>query len=111
MNTEKILLTGAAGFIGSYVLGYLNRCGYEQVIIVDDFSDEDKWWNLDEKNIWTKLKDHNFLIGCMRLTQLLIWSYTWARTDTTEFDYAIHEKWNVAYSKEIWNYCAKKIFR
>ena len=37
MNTEKkILLTGAAGFIGSYVLGYLNSCGYQQVIIVDD---------------------------------------------------------------------------
>jgi ADP-L-glycero-D-manno-heptose 6-epimerase len=28
-----------------------------------------------------------------------------ARTDTTEFDYAIHEKLNVEYSKSVWNYC------
>ena len=33
-----------------------------------------------------------------------------ARTDTTEFDYSIHEKLNVEYSKKIWNYCTKKIF-
>ena len=31
-----------------------------------------------------------------------------ARTDTTEFDYAIHEKLNVEYSKKIWNYCTEK---
>jgi ADP-L-glycero-D-manno-heptose 6-epimerase len=34
-----------------------------------------------------------------------------ARTDTTEFDYAILEKLNVDFSKKIWNYCAEKIFR
>jgi ADP-L-glycero-D-manno-heptose 6-epimerase len=31
-----------------------------------------------------------------------------ARTDTTEFDYSIHEKWNVEYSKNIWTYCTEK---
>src|SRR4030095_7722100 len=30
-----------------------------------------------------------------------------ARTDTTEFDYSIHEKLNVQYSKEVWTYCAQ----
>jgi ADP-L-glycero-D-manno-heptose 6-epimerase len=28
-----------------------------------------------------------------------------ARTDTTEFDYSIHEELNVEYSKKIWTYC------
>jgi len=28
-----------------------------------------------------------------------------ARTDTTEFDYAIHEELNLEYSKDVWNYC------
>ncbi|MGF2414451.1 MAG: ADP-glyceromanno-heptose 6-epimerase, partial [Ferruginibacter sp.] len=28
-----------------------------------------------------------------------------ARTDTTEFDYSIHQKLNVEYSQHIWNYC------
>ena len=50
MNKNSfILLTGAAGFIGSYMLGYLNKQGYNKIIIVDDFSDEDKWFNYDGK--------------------------------------------------------------
>lgn len=28
-----------------------------------------------------------------------------ARTDTTEFNYAIHEELNVQYSKDLWQYC------
>ena len=28
-----------------------------------------------------------------------------ARTDTTEFNYSIHQKLNVEYSKMVWNYC------
>ncbi|HLG38933.1 MAG TPA: ADP-glyceromanno-heptose 6-epimerase, partial [Chitinophagaceae bacterium] len=31
-----------------------------------------------------------------------------ARTDTTEFDYSIHERLNVEYSKKIWQYCTEK---
>ncbi|HEX2630188.1 MAG TPA: NAD-dependent epimerase/dehydratase family protein, partial [Chitinophagaceae bacterium] len=41
-QSSTILLTGAAGFIGSYFLGYLNREGYTNIIIVDDFSEEEK---------------------------------------------------------------------
>ena len=52
MNKKsKILLTGAAGFIGSYMLGYLNQKGYENIIIVDDFSREDKRTQLRNKKI------------------------------------------------------------
>lgn len=45
-----ILLTGAAGFIGSYLLGHLNAAGYTRVIIVDDFSREDKKPNYTGKH-------------------------------------------------------------
>jgi ADP-L-glycero-D-manno-heptose 6-epimerase len=31
-----------------------------------------------------------------------------ARTDTTEFDYSIHEKLNVEYSQHVWEYCTQK---
>jgi ADP-L-glycero-D-manno-heptose 6-epimerase len=31
-----------------------------------------------------------------------------ARTDTTEFDYAIHEQLNVVYSQKIWQYCSSE---
>ena len=40
-----IVITGAAGFIASYLVGHLNELGYENLILVDDFSRVDKITN------------------------------------------------------------------
>ncbi len=110
MDTNKtILLTGAAGFIGSYLLGYLNKLGFNNIIIVDDFGDEDKWFNFDDKQFIEKV-ERDVLFEWLKNTDQNIdfVFHLGARTDTTEFDYSIHEKLNVAYSKNIWNYCVDK---
>ena len=110
MNKNSfILLTGAAGFIGSYMLSYLNKQGYNKIIIVDDFSDEDKWFNFDSKKFITKVEREE-LFDWLRLADPKIdfVFHLGARTDTTEFDYSIHERLNLEYSKSIWNYCTKK---
>jgi len=108
-KNKTILLTGAAGFIGSYLLGFLNKQGYANIIIVDEFDNEDKWFNFDDKEFIEKversvlfdwLKENNPTIDFV--------FHLGARTDTTEFDYSIHEKLNVEYSKNIWNYCTEK---
>ena len=108
-KNKIILLTGAAGFIGSYLLGFLNKQGYANIIIVDEFDNEDKWFNFDDKEFIEKversvlfdwLKENNPAIDFV--------FHLGARTDTTEFDYSIHEKLNVEYSKNIWNYCTEK---
>jgi ADP-L-glycero-D-manno-heptose 6-epimerase len=41
-----IVLTGAGGFIGSVVLGYLNSLGYEDIYIFDDLPLDDQYKNL-----------------------------------------------------------------
>ena len=106
LQNDVIVVTGAAGFIGSYLTGYLNQLGFNQLILVDDFSDEKKSANLANKkylhNIhreqffdWVKahpgIVKHVFHLG--------------ARTDTTEMDYAVHKKWNLDYSKLVWEFC------
>jgi ADP-L-glycero-D-manno-heptose 6-epimerase len=110
MNKNSfILLTGAAGFIGSYLLGYLNRQGYHKIIIVDDFGDEDKWFNFDGKKFIAKVEREELFDWLWSANpQIEFVFHLGARTDTTEFDYSIHEKLNVAYSKSIWNHCVEK---
>lgn len=107
MNRDSvILLTGAAGFIGSYMLGYLNKQGYKNIIIVDDFSDEDKWFNFDSKNFIEKIEREELFAWLAKYDRKVSAVFhLGARTDTTEFDYSIHEKLNVEYSKKIWEYC------
>lgn len=108
-NTIVIAVTGAAGFIGSYLTGYLNQMGFDQLILIDDFSKESKTPNLKNKKSihrvhreqffdWTE--NHPGLIKAM--------FHLGARTDTTEMDYAVHKKWNLDYSKDIWNFCIKE---
>jgi len=108
-RNSVILVTGAAGFIGSCMVGYLNRKGYYNIIIVDDFSEDEKKPNYIDKKIVARVErdelfdwlDHN------RVKVDFVF-HLGARTDTTEFDYSIHEKLNVEYSKNIWTYCIQK---
>jgi ADP-L-glycero-D-manno-heptose 6-epimerase len=101
-ENKKILLTGAAGFIGSYMLGFLNRFGYHDIIICDDFSDEDKWFNFDNKKFSEKI-DRNELFDWLKTNTLAIdlVIHFGARTDTTEFNYEVLEKLNVEFSKQV----------
>jgi ADP-L-glycero-D-manno-heptose 6-epimerase len=108
-NNSVILLTGAAGFISSYMLGFLNKKGYSQIVIADDFSEEDKWFNFEDKSFIAKI-DRDKLFDWLGEEERHI-EYVFhlgARTDTTEFDYSIHEKLNVEYSKKIWKFCVEK---
>lgn len=41
-----IVVTGGAGFIGSYLVYELNKRGIDQIYIVDSFRDGAKWLNL-----------------------------------------------------------------
>jgi ADP-L-glycero-D-manno-heptose 6-epimerase len=108
-RNSVILVTGAAGFIGSCMVGYLNRKGYHNIIIVDEFDDENKKLNYEDKKITARV-DRNGLFDWLNdhPMQIDFVFHLGARTDTTEFDYAILEKLNVDFSKKIWGYCTEK---
>ena len=103
-----IVVTGAAGFIGSCLVGFLNDKGYNNLILVDDFSKHEKDANLENKSFTIKVERELFFDWIKKENIKVDFFYhIGARTDTTEFDYAIHEHLNVDYSKKVWNYCTE----
>jgi len=108
-RNSVIIVTGAAGFIGSCMVSYLNRKGYNNIIIVDEFFDDEKKPNYVDKKIVARVeRDDLFNWLVKEPVDVDFIFHLGARTDTTEFDYAIHEKLNVEYSKLVWNYCVQE---
>ena len=108
MNKDKtIVITGAAGFIGSCLTGFLNAKGFTRLILVDEFTEPEKLKNLEGKQFQVKVEREQFFDWLAEQQPAIDFIFhIGARTDTTEFDYAVHEHLNVEYSKKIWNYCA-----
>jgi ADP-L-glycero-D-manno-heptose 6-epimerase len=103
---EVIAITGAAGFIGSCLTAHLNELGYEQLVLVDDFSDQRKVYNLKGKKYLYKVHRDQFLEWCRSHQGLIKYVFhLGARTDTTEPDYEIFRRLNLEYSKNLWEYC------
>lgn len=99
-----ILVTGAAGFIGSCLVSFLNEKGLTDLILVDDFSKAEKARNLEGKLFTAKIDRSIFLHDIGRHTIDFVF-HIGARTDTTEFDKSIFDKLNMDYSQKLWNHC------
>jgi ADP-L-glycero-D-manno-heptose 6-epimerase len=105
-KNSRIIVTGAAGFIGSCLVGYLNYKGYLNIILVDDFSRKDKLPNLEGKKFSDIVERGEFFEWLFEeRPKIDFFFHIGARTDTTEFNYAIHQQLNVEYSKKVWDYC------
>lgn len=106
-KNATIVVTGAAGFIGSCLAGYLNEQGFDNLVLVDEFSTPDKESNLEHKRFRVKVERDDFFEWLFREKPGIDFIFHMgAKTDTTEFDYAIHQRLNVEYSQKVWNYCA-----
>ena len=103
---DVIVVTGAAGFIGSYLTGYLNHLGFEKLVLVDDFSVVKKEANFEGKKFLQQVDRELFFDWCEEHKGEIGYIFhLGARTDTTEMDYAVHKKWNLDYSQRIWQLC------
>ncbi len=101
-----IIVTGAAGFIGSCMVQQLNELGYENLVLVDDFGAEEKRQNWENKKYAHIIERYNLFEWLhTHQPQINFVIHLGARTDTTEFDYSILEELNLEYSQDVWNYC------
>lgn len=97
-----IIVTGAAGFIGSNLITGLNDKGYRDLVLVDDFSRKERVRNyegksysalVDRKAFSAWLKEHH------RQVQMII--HLGARTDTAEFNWEVFQELNLDYSRDL----------
>ncbi len=103
-----IVVTGAAGFIGSCMVGKLNNKGHKDIILVDDFSKTQKHSNISHKIFLQKVERSTFftwLSGHARDVQFVF--HIGARTDTTEFNMSVFDELNLNYSKKVWEACSE----
>ena len=103
-----IIVTGAAGFIGSNLVSKLNQAGFKDIVVVDDFSNPEKNKNLEGKKFSKEVHRDIFpswLRENHRMVQFVF--HIGARTDTTEFDKNIFDKLNLNFSKNVWNVCVE----
>ena len=101
-----IVVTGAAGFIGSCLVKKLNDLGHENIILVDDFTIKSKERNLQNKAYIQKVSRNVFIDWLKQNKKTIDFIFhIGARTDTTEFNKETLKKLNTDYSKNIWNYC------
>lgn len=101
-----IVITGAAGFIGSCLTSILNREGLRNLILADDFSRKEKNINLAGKYFFHQVDRKDFHSWLEHFHPKIDFVFhLGARTDTAETDTDIFDALNLNYSKELWKAC------
>jgi len=101
-----IIVTGAAGFIGSCLISRLNRENYNAIVAVDKFDDSEKNKNLANTKVLHRVERENFIAWLdENYAEVEFIFHVGARTDTAEFDKELLWELNTDYTKEVWNRC------
>ena len=101
-----IVITGAAGFIGSALAAHLNALRFNDLVLVDDFSRADKAANTADLRFTAKVERSQFIEWLdANEHQVQFIFHLGARTDTTEQNRALFDELNLEYSKAVWERC------
>lgn len=103
-----IIVTGGAGFIGSYLVGTLSDKGMGPIIVCDRLRNGDKWKNIAKHNVadiidpddllsW--LEDRGQNVDCI--------FHLGACSSTTETDADFIWRNNVKFTQDLWDWCSQ----
>ncbi|ALG68621.1 ADP-glyceromanno-heptose 6-epimerase [Beggiatoa leptomitoformis] len=107
-----IIVTGGAGFIGSNVIKTLNNKGYEEILVVDNLKNGEKFKNLvdctiadflDKKGFLTRIQSNEHV--CNNVEAVF---HLGACSSTTEWDGEYMMQNNFAYSKTLLHFCLSR---
>lgn len=104
-----IIVTGGAGFIGSCLVRMLNDRGENEIYIVDNIAETERWKHLVNKRYLEYIHKEDFrgrldsLSG--KITHVL---HMGACSSTTEKDFDYLYRNNFEYSKMLWEFCARE---
>ena len=97
-----IILTGAGGFIGSVMLGYLNKQGITDVVLFDDLSNETQYKNLIDKKFKSIHPHSTYEKTSFNPKEIQAVIHIGANSNTLERDWLSIYKSNVL-STRMWN--------
>ena len=102
-----IVVTGAAGFIGSNLVLALNARGERNILAVDDLTDGTKFRNLAEATIADYMDKDEFLARVEKgeLPQIRVLFHQGACSATTEWNGRFMMDVNFRYSRTLLHYC------
>ncbi|MBX2974833.1 MAG: ADP-glyceromanno-heptose 6-epimerase [Ignavibacteriaceae bacterium] len=109
-----IVVTGAAGFIGSAIVWRLNQLGKDEIVIVDELGSDEKWKNLVPLNYANYYNKHKFLKAIVddnvtfKIDAII---HLGANSSTTEKNADHLMENNFEYTKYLASYCVKNGIR
>jgi ADP-L-glycero-D-manno-heptose 6-epimerase len=102
-----IVITGAAGFIGSCVTSRFNAANITDLVLVDDFKQNQKKENYSHKKYSLMIERDEFVEWLKKNSHAVKFViHIGARTDTTEFNVEIFNRLNLNYTKALWEICS-----
>ena len=107
-----IIITGAAGFIGSAIAWRLNQDGRDNLLLVDQLGGGSKWRNLVPLGYWDYMEKMEFLAAVQsgKFNEVEIESiiHMGACSSTTQMDASYLEKNNFEYTKILAAFCLER---